>query len=65
MTETQGYILELSQDVRFMRLLDDLKKRRPVVPEFDPINSNVELWKMKCGELRGYQLVAQLFNLGD
>jgi hypothetical protein len=46
----------------FKMLLKELKSRKPIIPTFNPTESNIELMKFRSGELSNYELMMKIMN---
>ena len=58
----RGIIAELWQNPRYRSLIEDLKKRRPVVPYFDPKTNNVEELKAASAAQKWHDVLMAIIN---
>ena len=57
------FIAEIQLRAEFPALVDLLSAGRPIVPDYDPVSGNTELWKHKSGMKQGYDLCLALLRI--
>lgn len=55
-------LIELYADPRFEKLIQEIMKHRPVVPNHNPREDNTEEWKAKSAEQRGFDIWCTYFK---
>lgn len=58
----KGIIAELWQHPRYKHVIEELKKRRPVVPYFDPKTNNVEELKAASAQQKWHDVIMAIIN---
>lgn len=63
MTPRDDFFLHIQSHPYFQIFVNELKRRRPIVPSHDPESDNTEKWKSLSAQQRGYDLCLSLFSI--
>jgi hypothetical protein len=63
MKNREEFITYLKQHPFFPLFIQELKKRRPGVPAYDPAADNTEVWKSNSAQVKGFDLACSVFNI--
>lgn len=59
----EEFLTYLKQHPFYPMIIQELKKRRPIIPAFNPQADNTEVWKSISSQIQGYELALSLFNI--
>lgn len=63
MKNKEEFLIHMQQHPFYPVFVEQIKRQKPLIPDYDPVSDNTEMWKFLSAQAKGYELACSIFNI--